>query len=274
MGESRAGLIIGILAALAAGAIAFVWLGLPAGGEPSYGGPPPMTAVIVDQLSLTSPDQAFVDDATKTLRDSGYTVDYVPGKDVTVDFYRALPSKGYGLVIVRAHSGFVLRNAGDANGPEDTFLFSSERYSEDLHRGDQDKRRLSIAYYFNTGLEQIDESDPEALQRAFRDEPRYFGIKPGFIEASAQGTFPGTTVVLMGCNGLTTSALAKAFIDKGARAVVGWDDLVSAPHTDAATEKLLGHLFLDRLSMKEAVARTASEVGPDPTYGGRLGLYE
>jgi hypothetical protein len=265
---------MGLLAALAAGAIAFVWLGLPIGSETSYSGPPPLTAVIVDQLSLTSPDQAFVDGATKTLRDAGYAVDYVPGKDVTVDFYRELPSQGYGLVIVRAHSGFVLRNPDDTHGPEDTFLFSSEPYSEDTHGGDQEKRRLSVAYYFNTGLESIDQTDPEALQKAFRDEPRYFGIKPGFIESSAHGRFPGTTVVLMGCNGLTTSALAKAFISKGARVVVGWDDLVSAGHTDAATEKLLGHLFVDRLSTKEAVARTASEVGPDPTYGGRLAYYE
>lgn len=265
---------MGLLAVLAAGAIAFVWLGLPAGSGMSYDGPPPMTAVIVDQLSLTSPDQAFVDNATQTLRDAGYTVDYVPGKDVTVDFYRDLPSKGYGLVIVRAHSGFVLRDRTDKQGPKDTFLFSSEPYSEDVHGSDQAKRRLSVAYYFNTGLEQIDESDPAALQRAFRDEPRYFGIKPGFIESSAHGRFPGTTVVLMGCNGLGSDALAKAFIGRGARAVVGWDDLVSAGHTDDATEKLLGHLFVDRLSMNEAVARTASEVGPDPTYGGQLGLYE
>lgn len=259
--------------ALAVGLMAFVWLGLPVGSETSYDGPPPMAAAIVDQLSLTSPDQAFVDEATQTLRDAGYTVDYVPGSDVTVDYYRELPSKSYGLVLVRAHSGFVLRDPNDKQSPEDTFLFSSELYRDDAHALDQEKRRLSVAYYFNTGLEQFD-GDADALLRAFQTEPRYFGIKPGFIQSSTHGRFPGTTVVLMGCNGLTTAALAQAFIDKGARAVVGWDDLVSAGHTDAATEKLLDHLLVDRLSTKEAVAQTASELGPDPTYGGQLALYE
>ena len=264
--------MISLLSLLAAGALAFVWLGLPVGG---YDGPPPMTAVIIDQLSLTSPDQAFVDEATQTLHDAGYTVDYVPGKDVTVDYYRELPLKGYGLVLVRAHSGFVLRDplpAGDTRVPGDTFLFTSEAYSDDTHIDDQASRRLSVAYYVDTGLEQID--DAGELLEKFRNEPRYFGIKPGFIESSTHGRFPGTTVVLMGCNGLTTEALAQAFIDKGARAVVGWNDLVSAPHTDDATARLLGHLLVDRLSTKEAVAQTASEVGPDPAYGGRLEFYE
>ena len=272
--QSRTWLLIGLLAALAAGALAFVWLGLPVGSETSYAGPTPKTAVIIDQLQLTSPDPAFVDQATATLRTAGYTVDYVPGKDVTVDYYRELPSKGYGLVIVRAHSGFVLHARADKEGPKEAFLFSSEPYSDDAYARDQARHRLSVAYYFNTGLEGIDENDPDALQEAFRNEPRYFGIKPGFVASSAHGDFPGSTVVLMGCNGLTTDALAQAFISKGAREVIGWNDLVSAEHTDMATAKLLQHLFVDGIPTSEAIARTAAEVGPDPTYGGELEEYE
>src|ERR1700674_3011343 len=109
--HSKATLAIALLSLLAAGAIAGVWLGLPVGSEPSYGGPPPLTAVIIDQLSLTSPDQAFVDQVTRTLQDADYTIDYVPGNKVTVDYFRTLPEKHYGLVLVRAHSGFVLRDA-------------------------------------------------------------------------------------------------------------------------------------------------------------------
>ena len=211
-----------------------------------------MTAVIIDQLSLTSPDQAFVDDATRTLRAAGYTIDYVPGAKVTVDYYRGLPKRNYGLILVRAHSGLVLRNAAtsgsDTRPPEDTFLFTSEPYSEGTHVDEQRAQRLSVAYYLDTGLVP---GDADALLRAFRAEPRYFGIKPGFIQSSTQGRFHQTTVVLMGCNGLSTKALAAAFIKKGAQAVIGWDESVTADHTDAATERLLGHLLGDKLSTKK-----------------------
>jgi len=232
-----------------------------------------MTAVIIDQLSLTSPDQAFVENATRTLRAAGYTVDYVPGKQVTVDYYRELPERNYGLILVRAHSGFVLRDptATEKHAAGDTFLFSSEPYTNTTHADDQRARRLSVAYYLDTGLEQLDANE---LLRAFQTEPRYFGIKPGFIQSSTQGRFNHTTVVLMGCNGLATKSLAKAFVRKGARAVVGWDESVTAGHTDDATERLLGHLLGEKLSTEEAVAKTAAEVGPDPTYGGKLQLYE
>jgi len=272
--RNRSALVAVLLSLLAAGAIAYVWLGLPVGGQERYDGSAPMTAVIVDQLQLTSPDQAFVDGATRTLRAAGYTVDYVPGEQVTVDYYRELPSRGYGLVLVRAHSGFVLRDpqpAGGARVSGDTFLFTSEPYSEDTHVDDQESRRLSVAYYVDTGLESL---DADELLRAFQTEPRYFGIKPGFIQSSARGRFRNSTVVLMGCNGLSTDSLAKAFVRKGARAVVGWDEAVTAGHTDDATELLLGHLLSEKLSTEEAVARTAAEVGPDPTYGGKLTLYE
>ena len=78
---------------------------------------------------------------------------------------------------------------------------------------------------------------------------------------------------MMGCDGLTMDATAKAFVDKGAKAVVGWSGRVSASHTDAATEQLLGHLLMERLPTGDAVAQTMAEVGPDPTYGSTLRLY-
>ena len=237
--------------------------------------PVPRTAVIVDQLALTSPGPGFVSSATATLQAAGYTVDYIPSEQVTVDFYRDLPAQGYGLVIVRAHSGFALRDPAalteELRGQGETFLFSSEPYSEERYQQDQAKRRLSIAFYFDpTGAEQ----DLDALLAAFSSLPRYFGIKPGFIQSSARGRFPGSTVILMGCNGLSTDALAKAFVAKGARAVAGWDDLVTAEHTDRVTSVLLDHLLIDNLPLDTAVAQTASELGPDPSYGGALALYE
>lgn len=234
----------------------------------------PRTAVIIDQLALTSPDPAFAWQAAATLEAAGYTVDYIPSEQVTVDFYRELPSRGYGLVIVRGHSGLAYADAEavaqEVRGQGDAFLFTSEPYTAEKYAADQRARRLSVAYYFDpAGASQ----DLDALLEAFQTLPRYFGIKPGFLESSAQGRFPRATVILMGCNGLSSPALAKAFVSRGAASVVGWDDLVSAAHTDAATERLLTHLLTENVSLDTAVAQTAAESGPDPTYGGELTLY-
>ena len=45
-----------------------------------------LKAAIVDQLSLTFPNQTFIETATNTLKQAGYTVDYYPGEKVTVEF--------------------------------------------------------------------------------------------------------------------------------------------------------------------------------------------
>jgi hypothetical protein len=107
----------------------------------------------------------------------------------------------------------------------------------------------------------------------YKDGPQYFGIMPGFIKSSMQGDFPDTTIVIMGCDGLKSDTVAEAFVDKGAKAVVAWDGLVSSNHTDAATERLLQHLLIDGLTLQEAVAQTMAELGPDPSYDSVLRLY-
>jgi hypothetical protein len=102
---------------------------------------------------------------------------------------------------------------------------------------------------------------------------RLFAIKPGFVSSSIGGRLDGATVVLMGCRVLSTDRMAEAFLRKGAASVVGWSDLVSGNHTDAATERLLQHLFVERLTVSVAVAQTKAEVGPDPYYNSVLLYY-
>lgn len=61
-------------------------------------------AVSLDHLSLTFPNQTFIDQITEILEQAGYTVDYYPGEEVTVEFYGNLPTHGYRLTILRVHS--------------------------------------------------------------------------------------------------------------------------------------------------------------------------
>jgi hypothetical protein len=210
-------------------------------------------AAIVDQLSLTEPNPDFAQTATSILEQAGYSVDYYPGEQVTVDFYRELPTHNYDLIVLRNHAAR-RPDVLASRLPDEAALFTSEAYDRNKYVEDQDTLRLVKVRY------------PDS-------EEVFFGVRSDFITSSMKGRFDGTTIVLMGCNGLTTSRTAEAFIEKGARAVVGWSDLVSAGHTDEATERLIQHLVVDRLTLGQAVQKTNAEVGPDPAYGSVLQIY-
>jgi hypothetical protein len=232
-------------------AIAAAFLAMSLMGQPSE--PKELRAAIVDQLALTEPNPSFSESATELLQGAGYTVDYYPGEQVTVDFYRGLPVNGYDLIIFRNHAAR-RPDVLASRLPDEAALFTSEAYSRDKYVDEQNTLRLIKASY--PGGDEV-----------------FFGIRSDFITSSMKGRFHDTTIVLMGCNGLTTSATAEAFIEKGARAVVGWSDLVSAGHTDEATERLIQHLVVDRLTLGEAVEKTTAELGPDPAYGSVLRVY-
>ena len=208
-------------------------------------------AAIVDQLSLTQPNPTFVDTVTEILKESGYAVDYHPGEEVTVEFYRSFPAQPYDLIIYRVHSAL---GREDGEPADWVTLFTSDSYRESWYVDEQKTRRLSKVSYYEDG-------------------PPYFGIMPDFVRSSMKGNLRGSTVVLMGCDGLATDTIAKALVDKGAKAVVSWNGLVTGDHTDAAAEQLLRHLATERLPLGEAVRKTAAEIGPDPAYGSVLRLY-
>lgn len=233
-------------------AIAAVGLSAYAAGLPGSlldGGRGGLRAAIVDQLQLTSPDPQFVADATRLLEENGYTVDYYPGEAVTVDFYRDLPKRGYDLLVLRVHStAQVSRGAEDVRSVS---LFTNEPYAKTGYYDEQVAGRVGFASYKEGG-------------------EQYFGITSGFITDSMRGSFKGATVIMMGCEGLVNEKAAEAFAKKGAKDFIGWDGLVSAEHTDEATLRLLQHIVVEGASADEAIARTMTEVGPDPDFGSQL----
>jgi len=209
------------------------------------------SAAIVDQLSLTQPNPGFVDTVTEILKGSGYAVDYHPGEEVTVEFYRSFPAQPYDLLIYRVHSAL---GREDGEPADWVTLFTADSYHESWYVDEQKTRRLSKVSYYEDG-------------------PPYFGIMPDFVRSSMKGDLQGSTVILMGCDGLATDTIARALVDKGAKAVVSWNGLVTGDHTDAAAEQLLRYLTTEGLPLGEAVERTATEIGPDPAYGSVLRLY-
>jgi len=200
-------------------------------------------AAIIDQLSLTYPNQTFIQTATNTLNQAGYTVDYYPGENVTVEFYRNLPTYGYGLIVLRVHAAI------NPYGQYVT-LFTSEPYSQGKYVLEQLDDRFGIVHFLP-----YNEGDPE-----------YFGIPPKFIEHSMNGRFQNTTIIMMGCDGLKYTLTAEAFIKKGAKVYISWNGPVSASHTDTTTAHFLQHLLIEKLTIKESGRETIKEVGFDPVY--------
>jgi hypothetical protein len=85
-----------------------------------------LRAAILDQLSLYLPNQTFIENTTSILTNAGFHVDYYPGNEITVDFFRRLPSLGYRLIIMRVHSGLMFK---ENKITKNVTFFTSETYS-------------------------------------------------------------------------------------------------------------------------------------------------
>ena len=216
--------------------------------------PSQLKAAIVDHLSLTAPNQTFIQKATNTLKQAGYTVDYYPGEKVNVEFYRNLPTHDYNLIILRVHSAAaVLEGKEFVECP--VGFFTSEPYSRTKYIYAQLTDQLVIASY------------------TMPEPPYYFAILPKFVTSSMKGKFQNTIIVMMGCEGLNNTKMAEAFIEKGAKVYISWSGMVSASHTDQATTQLLKRLITEKRTLKEAVRETFKEVGFDPAYESLLIYY-
>lgn len=209
-----------------------------------------LKAAIVDQLSLTFPNQTFVETAMNILKRANYTVDYFGDGKITVEFYRNLPSYCYRLIILRVHSGIITSEAEEL-----VTFFTTEHYDRSKYVFEQLTRQVAEVMHYAG------------------EATHYFGINQRFVIQSMKGTFQNTTIIMMGCQGLPTQSVAESFTSKGARVYVGWNGSVLASHTDQATTCLLQHLIDGKETIRQAIANTTKEVGPDPESKGMLNYY-
>lgn len=217
----------------------------PEGGRPRY-----RKAALVDQIALTNPDPEFTEQALAYLTEAGFSVDVYEGEEITVEFYRTLPEKGYQLILFRSHATNVL-NETMPGGP--VFLFTSEVYDKNRYVKEQLTNHI--------GRAKILYDD---------DSPLYFAIVARFVRHDMEGRFDDTLIIIGGCQSLGTPDLAQAFIDRGASAVVGWNEWVDLSHNDQALLHLLRGLTTEKLTLEQAVRRTMNEIGPDPAYDSTL----
>jgi hypothetical protein len=217
--------------------------------------PGPPRAVIIDQLAATNPNPVFIQTTTKMLEADGYRVDYVPSSAVTVDFYRSLPTHGYTFIVVRSHS-YGFRNTVDpvTGAPgmlKQVGLFTTEPYNVATHVNEQLQHDVDAGTYNGASV-------------------RDFGIAPSFVTDVMHGHFDHATLLLMGCDGLSSDTLARAFMARGVSEFIGWDNQVTASFTDDAMGRVLHALLVDHTPAPQAVHTIAAQVGADPVYGGRL----
>lgn len=210
-----------------------------------------LKAAIVDQLSSFKENEAFIANITGELEGYGFEVDLYQGDNITVDFYRGLPSQGYKLIVFRAHSGIL---EGENQTYYKTTLFTNEKYSTVKYVTDQLNDRLFEA----------------SIGEGY---PWVFSISPKFIRESMSAKFDHTVVIMMGCSGIYLPDLAEAFIGKGASAYLAWDASVELDYVDEATAYLIGQLCSKKATIKGAVDSTMVGIGPDPKHGAVLKYY-
>lgn len=207
---------------------------------------------LIDGLSTTHENKTFWWTVQNILGESDYLTCYIQGGGAsdTVDFYRNLPIKGFEILILRVHSAMNPKNGELA-------IFTNEKWSD---------KKASTAY-LNDIL-----NDRLARVRVDENSTSYFGITSKFVEAM-NGRFENTVVIMMGCDGLKNQIMAKAFIQEGAKAYIGWDGPVTSQYVDIATIKLVEYLVLEKQIIHQAISKTNNKVGKDPYYHSTLDSY-
>jgi len=61
-------------------------------------------AAIIDQLHNDKPNEEFQNKSIELLSNAGYKVDLYTTDEITIDFYKQLPSMNYEYILIRSHA--------------------------------------------------------------------------------------------------------------------------------------------------------------------------
>jgi hypothetical protein len=226
LGKNRWVIISGILVLIIV--LGFVFASLLLQPELKFS----LTAAIIDQLGADFPNQSFLSNVTSTLSNHGFSLAYY-NQTLNVNFFRDLANSNYGLIILRVHSA--LRN--DSSTID---LFTSERYVPGVHDQELDNGLLTLGEFY------------------YKPDEEYFALSSLFIKNLA-GRFPSSIVIAMGCQSLKPGCeqMAQAFLDIGAKAYIGWSDVVFPQDTDNETMRLISMLLDENQTIGDAVRATS-----------------
>ena len=241
-----------------------------------------LKAVIIDQLHEEIPSQYFQKEAKKYFTKAGYEVELFTTKDITVDFYKKLPSMGYDYIVIRSHA------LTGRTGEDSPKLYTSEKYTTDKYVNEQLFGIIDGAYLNpRTDIRvTVDVSDLQETgqvvfsmrnssqannwgARVTTDE--YFVIGAKAVDELMVGKFPGSTIILGGCDTASSSVLADSLLKKGASEVVGWDANVGSMQNDMTMLKILRETLENKMELSEAVESIAENYNANQT-GNSLNL--
>ena len=217
-------------------------------------------AAIIDQLYDDLPNPYFQNKTTEYLLTAGYEVDLYTTKDITVDFYKALPSKKYDFIVVRSHSvaaGTVEQSAS---------MFTGEIYSESKYIQEQLFRQIGKAVPFV-------QSEVEEIGWTPLVNKTYFVVGSKFVDKLMVDNFSGSTIILGGCDTASGNVLAKSLLERGASEIVGWDGLIGSRDNDRAMLALLEKILLEDVPTSKAVEMVMEDFKPRSKYSPTLKYY-
>jgi len=198
-------------------------------------------AAIIDQLHNEKPNENYQQNVTNYLESAGYEVDLFTTDDITVDFYKKLPSLNYEYIVIRTHS------LGIGEVEESSSLFTGELHNNYDHIPEQYSRLVSHGVPFLPG--EIDELGGwDALQNK-----TFFVVGSKFIDEVMLGTFPKSKIILAGCETTQGNHLVKSLLLRGASEVVGWDGLVSSRQNDEVILQVLEETLVNGIELEDAV---------------------
>jgi len=204
-------------------------------------------AVIIDQLHYDLPNLDFQEKANTFLTDAGFEVDLITTDDITVEFYKELPTMDYEFIVIRSHS---LAIYGDKPS---VWLFTGEKYSDKKHTFE------TMAGQLSPGVPYLVE-DPQAMSFSEAQKKRQFMIGSKLVDEGMEGQFPGSVIILGGCETLAHSFLADSFISRGASSVIGWNDLVETKKNDKVILTVLEEILVNDLEIDEAIDSAMDEM--------------
>jgi len=203
-------------------------------------------AAIIDQLHDDFPNQSFQQNLTEYFETAGYDVDLYITKDITVDFYKELPSLNYEFIVVRTHG------LGFGSVEKSASLFTGEKYELYKHTKEQ------LAYQIGKGVPySFDEA--KKIDNENMSNQTYFVMGSKFVDELMVGEFPDSVIVLAGCDTMSNQLLSQSLIDRGASVVVGWDNTVLSDQNDIVTLAFLEKVLVNSEEVSEAVSSVMNE---------------
>jgi len=214
-------------------------------------------AVIIDQLDRDIPNIHYQNQTMSYLQEAGYDVDLYTTEDITIDFYKELPTMDYEFIVLRSHS---LAIYGEKPS---SWIFTGEKYDAGRYTQEQLSGMLSPGVPFRQGqISQMTQSDAKS--------ERLFMIGSKMVDEMMEGNFPGSHIILGGCDTMSHSFFADALVKRGASSVVGWNGLVELRDNDAVMLSLLDDIFNENLEMVDAVEKVMNDYKGKTYYGTKL----